>query len=326
MSEGKTGFSRRSAVLAAAGLALAGCGNGSGRTSARDAASSTGSSALPPSPSSAAAPAARPSLPGGGRTLFPQHRLVGYCGMPGAPALGELGVTGDLQRQVDHLLRQAAAYDEPQRTVLPVMELIATVVHPSPGADGMFRERLPRSVIQQWSDTARRNGALLLLNIQPGRADFLDEAKAYEEWLTQPHVSLALDPEWSIRAGQQPGKVFGSTTGGKVDEVAAYLSGVVADHDLPEKPLVVHVLRRSVFTDPSELRQHPGVVPVVSVDGIGVPKDKLKAYRIVLADTPQFVRPGFKLFFSEDVNAGGPLMSPAEVLALSPSPDYVMYE
>ncbi|GAB3581350.1 hypothetical protein [Calidifontibacter terrae] len=246
--------------------------------------------------------------------------------MPGAPALGELGVTGDLQGQVEKMLTTIAAYDQPDRKVLPIMEMIATVVHPFPGKDGMYRERLPQNLIQQWSDVAAKNGSLLLLNIQPGRADFLDEAKAYEPWLKLPHISLALDPEWAIGPGQKPGKVFGSTTGRKVDEVAAFISGVVAANDLPEKPLVVHVLRRSVFTDEAALGEHPGVVTIKSVDGIGVPKDKLKAYNAVMRGTPEFIHPGFKLFFGEDVRAGGPLMSPAEVLALSPSPDYVMYE
>jgi hypothetical protein len=38
------------------------------------------------------------------------------------------------------------------------------------------------------------------------------------------------------------------------------------------------------------------------------------------------MRPGFKLFYEEDVAAGGPLMTPDEVLALQPTPEYVLYE
>src|SRR6516162_3088815 len=43
------------------------------------------STAPPPPP---AVP--RSELPGGGRTIFPDHMLVGFCGTPGAPALGPL--------------------------------------------------------------------------------------------------------------------------------------------------------------------------------------------------------------------------------------------
>lgn len=323
MSSGKQQITRRSVVAAAVGLGVAGCGS----SSSQDPAKPSGSTNPPAtSTTSTASTPAKATLPGGGRTLFPQHRLVGYCGMPGAPALGELGVTSDLQGQVDKMLTKIAAYKQPQRAVLPVMEMIATVVHPFPGKDGMYRERLSQALVQQWSDTAKKNGALLLLNIQPGRADLLDEAKAYAQWLKQPHISLALDPEWAIGPGQKPGKVFGTTTGAKVDQVAKFISGIVAENDLPEKPLVVHVLRRSVFTDEAGLHEHPGVVTIKSVDGIGVPADKLKAYAAVMKGTPSFIRPGFKLFFGEDVRAGGPLMTPEEVLALTPSPDYVMYE
>ena len=38
------------------------------------------------------------------------------------------------------------------------------------------------------------------------------------------------------------------------------------------------------------------------------------------------VRPGFKLCFDEDTTNGRKLMSPDEVLALTPEPEYVMYE
>jgi hypothetical protein len=37
------------------------------------------------------------------------------------------------------------------------------------------------------------------------------------------------------------------------------------------------------------------------------------------------VHTGFKLFFVEDARSG-PLMRPSEVLALRPSPSYVLYE
>ncbi|MBO1766525.1 hypothetical protein [Allobranchiibius sp. GilTou38] len=275
-------------------------------------------------------PTSRPStvpaaaeLPGGGRTIFPSRFLFGWCGSPGAPALGQLGV-GDLDVELDRMMRAAPAWSTGRR-ILPVVELIATVVQGAPGGDGLFRARVSDEVISTWLTAARARGALLLLNIQPGRASFLDEARAYEHWLTEPDVGLALDPEWSIRAGQRPGAVFGSTTGEIVNDVAAYLSGLVSAHRLPEKALVVHVLRPSILRDQSALRPHTGVALVKSVDGIGAAQDKTDTYHLVMKDTPAFVAPGFKLFFQEDAQAG-PLMTPAQVLALVPRPDYVLYE
>lgn len=262
-------------------------------------------------------------LPGGGRTIFPSRFLFGWCGSPGAPALGQLGI-GDLDVQLDRMMSVCPEWTVGGR-ILPVVELIATVVQAAPGRDGLFRTRVSDEVIQTWLTAARTRGALLLLNIQPGRASFLDEAMAYERWLTEPDVGLALDPEWSIRPGQKPGEVFGSTTGEVVNQVAAYLSGLVSAHRLPEKALIVHVLRPSILRDPLALRPHLGVALVKSVDGIGAAADKTDTYHLVMKGTPAFFRPGFKLFFDEDAREG-PLMTPAQVLALTPRPDYVLYE
>src|SRR5271165_2860010 len=64
-------------------------------------------------------------LPRGGRTIFPDHRLVGFCGTPGAPALGEL--QGNLPAKAKALEKQAVPYAQ-DRKILPVFELIAVVV------------------------------------------------------------------------------------------------------------------------------------------------------------------------------------------------------
>ena len=61
----------------------------------------------------------------------------------------------------------------------PVLELLTTIVQRSAGRDGKRRSRLSDTVIQEHLDAARRHRAILLLGIQPGRATFLDEVKAY---------------------------------------------------------------------------------------------------------------------------------------------------
>ena len=225
---------------------------------------------------------------------------------------------------MDTMIAAAAPWGD-GRSVLPVAELIATVVQGSPGRDGLFRTRMDDRVISTWLAAARQRKALLVLNIQPGRARFIDEAKAYQKWLTEPDVGLALDPEWAIGPGERPGQVFGHTTGAAVNDVAAYLSGLVQAHNLPQKALIVHVLRPQILRDPQGLHPHQGVALVKSVDGIGAVAAKTGTYHRVMAGTPSYVRPGFKLFFSEDATSG-PLMTPQQVLALTPQPDYVLYE
>jgi hypothetical protein len=300
---------------------------GAGSTTGAASGPSSGATGVAGTSSDHPAPAPTPeppALPRGGRVLFPAHRLVGYSGGPGSAAFGRLGVGNLDQRvlEIDKLARGYAAGREP----LPVLELIAVVVQPWPGRDGTYRVRIPPDVIDTYLAAARRHRALLLLNIQPGRARFLDEVAALERWLVEPDVGVALDPEWAVRPGQVPGRTFGRTTGAEIDAVAGYLAGLVSAHDLPEKALVVHQLRPDIVRGFAALRAHDGVAVVRSVDGIGPPAAKLSTWTGILTDRVSGLHPGFKLFFSEDAAHGSRLMTPAEVLALRPTPEYVLYE
>ncbi|MFZ1287698.1 MAG: hypothetical protein WAR57_11765 [Candidatus Phosphoribacter sp.] len=274
-------------------------------------------------PTAAVSTAAELQLPRGGTTIFPAHRLVGYSGYPGSPALGRLGV-GDLDERVTEIEKLGAEYAA-GRTVLPVLELIATVVHSRPGADGLYRTRIDDDVVARHLEAARRHRAILLLNIQPGRARFLDEVEHWARWLREPDVGLALDPEWAVGPGQVPGKVFGRSSGAELDEIAEFLSGIVATHRLPEKVLLYHQLHASIVREPAALQPHPGVALVVSVDGIGNRAEKTSTWTRIVSLTPAHVHKGFKLFYDEDTRRG-PLMTPAQVLQLSPQPEYVLYE
>ncbi|MEO7447768.1 MAG: hypothetical protein ABI336_05785 [Humibacillus sp.] len=278
-----------------------------------------------PSATSASTPGGdgRPELPGGGRRLLPDYRLVGFAGVPGSRAMGRLGI-GDLDTRAREIVEVGKPYAD-GRTVMPVLELIATIVQGQPGRDGKYRSRVSSHVVDDYLAAARGVHGILLINIQPGRADFLDEVKSYEKWLTEPDVGIALDQEWSMGPGQVPMKVFGHTTGRTIDSVAAYLAAIVKEHDLPEKALVFHQLSPAIVSQQSNIRQHQGVVVIKSVDGIGSRGAKESTWRKLTTDLPSSVHAGFKLFYEEDRNHG-PLMTPAQVLALRPQPDYVLYE
>lgn len=289
---------------------------------------SPSSSPSPSSPSPTASgtptPDPGPALPRGGREIFPTYRLVGYAGLTGASTLGRLG-TGPLDQRVRELEKRARPYAA-GRKIMPVLEVITTIVHGTPGKDGKYRSRISNEEIETYLRAARKRKALLLLNIQPGRSEFLIEAKAYERWLKEPDVGIALDPEWAMDAGQRPGGAYGHTTGAELNETAEYLAGLVREHDLPEKVMVYHQVAASVVRKESGLKDHPGVVQVKSVDGLGPPGPKINTYRVVNKTTPKHVHAGFKLFFTEDTEGGSQLMSPREVLRLKPQPEYVMYE
>jgi hypothetical protein len=276
----------------------------------------------PSSPTPSPTPTAA-ELPRGGRTLFPRYRLVGYAGGVGTAAFGRLGV-GDIDARGREIERQAKALAG-GRTPLPVFELISVVAHDTPGRNGLYNSRVSDAVIARYLAAARRHRAMLLLDIQPGREDFLPLVKGLSRWLEQPDVGLALDPEWAVEPGDVPGKRFGRMTGRELDSVAAYVDGLVRRHHLPQKPLVFHQVAASVVVGESAVRQRPGVVVVKSVDGIGSRSLKTATWTRLVAHLPSSIHTGFKLFFEED-RRHGPLMTPAQVLRLRPQPEYVLYE
>jgi len=261
-----------------------------------------------------------PELPGGGRTIFPDRRVVAFYGAPQDPGLGALGI-GSPRAAARRLRRQARPYARKGRPVLPAFELIATVVQADPGKDGDHAQRQSPRTIGRYLRAARRRRMLLILDIQPGRASFIEEVRALKRFLIQPDVSVALDPEWSMAPGQLPGQEIGSTDAATINEVSTYLSRLVRRRRLPQKLLVVHRFTGDMIEDEERLRRHPGVALTVNVDGFGDRPNKISKYR-------EFTRGrrdrhhGFKLFYEEDTN----LMNPRQVLNLRPPPELVVYE
>ena len=264
---------------------------------------------------------ARPAeLPGGGRQILPTHRVVAYYGAPGDPRLGILGA-GPPDQVARQLERQAARYRFAGRPVLPAMELIATVATSSPGADGLYRARQPAAVVRSYLRAARRAGALLILDLQPGRSDFMTEARVYEPFLREPDVSLALDPEWHLAPGQVPGQQIGSTDAGAINEVSAYLARIVAAERLPQKLLIVHRFTSDMIQQPNRIVLRSGLAITINIDGFGDQANKIAKYRVLSKSAPSTYY-GFKLFYQQDLQ----LMTPKQVMKLRPSPALIVYQ
>ena len=271
------------------------------------------------------AQAAPKQLPRGGRELFPHYRVVAYYGAPQDDELGVLGI-GRPAAAGRALLRRSRAYVRPRRPVMPAFELIAAIVHRAPGPDGTHRQRQAPAVISRYLAAVRRIKGLLILDVQPGRSDFLEEARALEPYLKEPDVGLALDSEWSVPEGVVPGEAIGSTDAAAINRVSAYLSELVRRRRLPQKLLVVHQFTAGMVKDRSAVAQRPGLAIAFNVDGFGAPAVKLGVYRrLALARAAPPARSffnGMKLFFREDTE----LMSPKTVLGVRPRPDLVVYE
>lgn len=258
-------------------------------------------------------------LPRGGTSVFPEFRVVAHYGSHATPRMGILG-HGTPDEAGQRLLGQAAAYGAGDRPVLPAMEFIAVIANASPGADGRYRTRVHEAVIREYLEAARRVDALLVLDIQPGHSDFLTELRPYEALLREPDVGVALDPEWRMSAGGVPGDEIGWVHADEVNQVSAYVAGIVAEHDLPEKVFIVHQFRHDMVRERHRIVDRDGLAVTIHADGFGGREIKRKTYDQLAVGPPLFN--GFKLFYTQDTN----LFAPADVLGFSPTPDYVSYQ
>ncbi len=263
-----------------------------------------------------------PALPRGGRVFFPDWRLVGFYGNAEAPAMGVLGEQPP-DAAYDRLWRQAQSYTAGDRPVLPVFELIVSVATKAPGADGDYSRPTDEATIRTWLAAARRHGAYLLLDIQPGRSTFPDAMTPYLSLLTEPDVGIALDPEWRVGPNETPGGgTIGTVDAAEVNTVVDRVAAIVRDHRLPQKLFVVHQFRTDMVTNRPALKTPAELAVVFHMDGLGSRAQKLDTYRHVHADPAGAAHNGFKLFYDEDRD----MFQPSEVLRLSPVPDLVTYQ
>lgn len=260
-----------------------------------------------------------PSEPGGGQTLFPSHRLVAFYGAPSSPKLGVLG-TAPPEALWSRLAVAAAPFASAGSVVVPAYELIAFGAQRAPGANGSYAAELPAAQIDSYLQVVHAHGGMLILDIQPGRGSLLADAQALEQWLIQPDVALALDPEWELAAGQRPDQQIGHTTAAEINGVSAWLEQLTVAHHLPQKLLVVHQFRPDMVENKPAVGSQPDLAIVFNMDGFGSTANKLSVYQSLAADTRWTL--GYKLFYDRD----RPLQTPTQVLALVPQPQLVEYE
>lgn len=251
------------------------------------------------------------------------NRLVSYYGHPWSDQMGVLGEYQEPQQMINALKEQAAEYTaiDPDRPAIPTIELIASVAQPTPGPDGLYLNRTPPEVIEEYAQLAEANDALLLLDVQIGYSTVAAEVEALRPFLERPYVHLAIDPEYDMAPGEVPGQQFGSTPAWEIKDAAETLSTIVQENNLPPKVMVVHQFRYDMITNKAALTPTPNVQTVLHADGFGAPATKINKYNLLVRDEP-IQYGGFKLFYSQDT----PLMTPQDVLALNPPPAVISYQ
>jgi hypothetical protein len=261
-------------------------------------------------------------LPGGGQLAFPGRRMVALYGTPGTPALGSLGeqdVNGSIARVKDLVTQYQPHSDVP---VVPAFEIITTVAAGQQGADGDFSNELEIAKIRPYVDAAKAAGVYVVLDLQPGRTDFLTQARRYEELLVEPHVGLALDPEWRLRPGQVHRVQIGSVNVDEINATADWLAGLVRERDLPQKLLLLHQFRTSMIVDRERLNTgHDELATMVHADGFGTQNMKKDTWDALRQNSPN-VFWGWKNFIDED----RPMLDPAQTMQVSSDIVFVSYQ
>jgi len=229
-------------------------------------------------------------FPYGGRELLPKYRFVALYGTPGAPKMGVLGERNAAESV--QAAKDLAAQYQPFSTekVWPTLEIITTIASASPTANNDYSNELDISALQPWVDAAKEAGVYVVLDLQPGRTDFVTQAKMYEPLLKEPHVGLALDPEWRLKPDQVHMKQIGSVDVGEVNAVSAWLSDLAKQHALPQKMFLLHQFRLSMITNRQQLdTSHKELAYVIQMDGNGAQQIKLDTWQSVIADPPAAV-------------------------------------
>ncbi len=262
-------------------------------------------------------------LPG---SVLPAKRIIAYYGNPFSKRMGVLGEYPKPE-MLAMLDREVAAWAkaDPSTPVQPALHLITTVAQGDAGKDGKYRMRHGDALTEKVYGWAKERNALLFLDVQVGLSTIQEELPRLESWLSRPDVHFGMDPEFSMKDGTKPGKKIGSYDASDVNWVIDYLAKLVTDKKLPPKILVVHRFTKPMLTNATKIKRDPRVQVVIHMDGWGRPSLKRDSYAAyVYAEPVQFA--GFKLFYKNDRRSGSTMMTPRDLLALTPKPLYVQYQ
>ena len=262
-------------------------------------------------------------LPG---AIMPDRRIVCYYGNPNSTRMGALG-----EFPKDEMLRrlqaEVAAWTEadPEHPAMPCLHMVAVVAQSEPGTSGHYRSIMRDTTVSEVYSWAREVGGIFIVDIQVGTDDLRNILPRFDWILRNPDVHLAVDPEFYMRDGVQPGRRIGRMDAADINYATEHLARLVREHDLPPKVLVIHRFTRGMVSNSRDIQLRPEVQIVMDMDGWGAAWLKRDSYRDFIVREPvQFT--GFKMFYHNDTKAGDPLMMPIDLLRLHPVPMYIQYQ
>ncbi len=260
------------------------------------------------------------------KALLPKNRIVAYYGNFRAK---RSGVIGEYPRDqmVNMLLEEVEKWElaDPNTPVIPAFDYVTVMAQNAPTSNGKYIYREPSAQLLELISLAEEINGLVFLDIQPGLSTLKEEIPLLDQYLKDPRVHLALDPEFAMKNGKIPGKTIGTMDAKEINYAVKYLGNLVRKYNLPPKILVIHRFTKPMLTNHQDILIIPEVQVVIEMDGWGKPNNKKKTYKIVIQDEPvQFT--GFKVFYHNDTWNNGRIMQPNEILKLKPKPLFILYQ
>lgn len=265
-----------------------------------------------------------PEQIGGGYFVFPGRVIVALYGHPGTGSLGVLGERG-IQATIARAKRTAQSYQRfTKQPVVPAFEIIATIASAGAGKDKDYSNEAAVAKLRPWVAAAGKAGVYVVLDLQPGRSDFLSQAKRYESLLALPHVGLALDPEWRLKKNEKHLRQIGSVRISEINRTSDWLAGLTRRHALPQKLLILHQFQQQMIRGRSRLdNTHPELAILIHVDGQGSQPAKRDTWKLMHRGAPKGVFWGWKNFYTEDQ----PMLSPKKTWTeVKPRPEFISYQ
>jgi len=258
--------------------------------------------------------------------ILPERRVVCYYGNPNSKRMGILGeypkdeMLGRLDREVANWNRA-----DPAHPVTPCLHMVAVVAQGEAGTSGRYRAIMQDTLVKEVHSWARSRNGIFIVDIQVGTDDIRNILPRFEWILKNPDVHLAVDPEFYMRDGVVPGRKIGTMHAADINYVTEYIAKLIRDNNLPPKLVVIHRFTRNMVTNTPSIVLRPEVQLVMDMDGWGAPWLKRDSYRDYIVREPVEYT-GFKLFYHNDTKSGEPLMTPADLLKLHPTPLYIQYQ
>ena len=259
--------------------------------------------------------------------LLPFNRIIAYYGNLYSTKMGALGQYKE-EEMFTRLLAEVKKWElaDPETPVIPALHYIVVTAQGSAGKDGKYRFRMPDSEIDKVIEMAKKINAIVFLDIQVGLSDIQTEVPLFEKYLKMPQVHLGIDPEFSMKTGRRPGTVVGTFDAVDINFTTEYLAKIVRENKITPKIFVIHRYTQKMVTNYKNIKTLPEVQIVMHMDGWGEKDRKIGTYKQFIYKEPvQFA--GFKLFYKNDVfQPGTVLMTPEQILQLTPKPIYIQYQ